>query len=600
MGLFKFKPALIGLTTVLSAATSLFAAVVDNTFDNDQNDFEYYWYYYDDNAGVGKDDRLQVKAPGTPSTISVTLKKDTTNLAGKPVKQYTFTTGTDAGENYASLPFKMGSNWTASYGDATPFVGIGTMLAENGESIDISKATALKFKIRSKSGSAMTVRCKIQDLPMDKYSEVLTPPSGAFAYFGSDVTVTSEWAEKTIAIPTGFEQPGWAATVTATGFPTTLDLTKATKLAWEVIAKAEVSDELMIKGVELVGMDFVSKSIWTHTSAKSPLPAMGQFATFQGTYPAQTPIKPATYWYAYNDADIQGNSTVTEATASYSEETKKLSLKFGDESGTDGAGKGAALDFTLGKSVQQNGATVQGFVGIGVNVYDSVNAKYFNATDSTIKSIYFHYMLDTDAPYATLEISDVLDVADATKPTSKDGRGAGVVWYRNLPKTNGEWVAVEIPFDSLVIHDKWVGAKNTPLDRTKLAKIQWKVQGTEGNKGILAIDNIFFPGAKCWPYEPIAVKNFSHSNQSSGFNVSYLNGNVNVNWSNNVSLSNGKVSLVNMQGAVVASTSIAKTSHVNASFSTKTLPAGMYFVKLNAVNTAGKAVAMQSKISFVK
>lgn len=40
------------IASVLIASASLFAdEIVDNTFDNNQNEFEYYWYYYDDNSG---------------------------------------------------------------------------------------------------------------------------------------------------------------------------------------------------------------------------------------------------------------------------------------------------------------------------------------------------------------------------------------------------------------------------------------------------------------------------------------------------------------------------------------------------------------------
>lgn len=178
-----FKSILKGLASVLVASTPLFSDfVIDSAFDDNKNDLGYCWYYYDDTRGVGKDDRLQMSDPGTPSLIKVP-SKDSTRSDGKIIKNYTFTTGEQCSNKYATLPFVIGSNWVATYGSATPFVGIGTMLASNGKSIDLHSATEIKFKIRSHQGKKFSVRFQIQTLDMDIYSERDVPPPGAFGYF---------------------------------------------------------------------------------------------------------------------------------------------------------------------------------------------------------------------------------------------------------------------------------------------------------------------------------------------------------------------------------------------------------------------------------
>lgn len=601
MGIFKLKTALLGLTTVLAASTSLFAdAVVDADCDNNQNEYGYYWYYYDDNAGVGKDDRLQSKTPGDASLISV-LSTDTVNLADKKVKNYKFTPGTDEAtqNSYASIPFTLGTTWPAvTYtGVAHPFVGIGTQLAPDGRTCDLTGATAVKFKIRSHTGAIQFIDFKIQILALDVYSQVLVPPEGAYAYHENrEVPVSTDWEEQTVLI-SKLAQPAWLAKTSKAKMA--FDIKTCTKLAWEVKEEDNpdaTDDTIDIDDITIVGENYTytPPAIWTHKEPTKP--STGEFATFEKLVANVSPL--GTYWYAYNDAAIEGNSTVSETSASVSEDGRLL-INLAAKTGSDGVGKGASLEYVLGKSVPQGNNTVAGFVGIGCNMYDSLSSTYWDATANKCNGIYFEYTTDGDLKKATVEISDMNDVADSLHPTRKDTRGSGVVYYRDLPATEkGVWNAVLIPFDSLIYHDDWAGSDSIPFDKTKIAKIQWKVQGAELKAGVLAIDNVWFPGVTDWPNtDPDAVKNFSHSNQSSGFNVSYLNGNVNVNWKNSTALTSGKISLVNTLGAVVSSASITKTT---TSFSTQRLPAGMYFVKINAVNANGKTVAMQSKVSIVK
>ena len=591
MGRYTLKAALLGLASVLMASSSLFAALLDDHEDGtNNNEFEAYWYYYDDNAGLGIDDRPLAAPSSNPSVINVEFTPGPREAYGDPsdtweVKDYTFTCGEEAGNKYATMPFTFGDVWTASYGDAMPYVGLGTMLADEGKTLDLTGATSVKFKIRSHAGP-LAIDFKIQTLDIDQDS--------SFGYYQKSVSVTTDWTEVEVLLA-DLKQPAWATGVKKFDF----DITKCTKLAWEVQNEDNTTttvDTLDVDDISIEPFTFVSTTVWTETKALSPLPTTGQFAKFETAPKNVCPLN--FYWYAYNDKAIGGGAEVTGG-ATENLETGLLNLTLTEGTGSPGeTGTAAFLQYTLGPVIDKAGVSVQSFVGIGVNLYDSAAATYWNATTDNVSSIYFQYMADGDAKYVTLELSDINDVADKDHPDKADSdRGAGIVWYRNLLPTDGQWVAVEIPFSQLITHDTWEGYNAIPLDATKLAKLQFKVQGAQDAGGYFAIDNVFFPGA---PFD-VAVKDFKvASSKLSGISAIYRNGKVNVSWNGNGALDNGKINLINTAGAVVASSSFARTGKLSTSFSTAKLSAGMYFVKLNAIGANGKAVVMQSPVHIVK
>ena len=121
MGLFKFKSALVGAATMLAAQVLFADAVVDNTFEDNQNEFEFYWYYYDDNAGVGPNDRPQLFPALTPSVIDVPYTEknrggyDGTDATDTwQVKQYTFQVTEQLNKKCATMPFTFGAFAIAS------------------------------------------------------------------------------------------------------------------------------------------------------------------------------------------------------------------------------------------------------------------------------------------------------------------------------------------------------------------------------------------------------------------------------------------------------------------------------------------------------
>ncbi|MBN1604779.1 MAG: T9SS type A sorting domain-containing protein [Chitinispirillaceae bacterium] len=610
MGLFKTKTVIAGISSVLVASAAIFAdAVVDKALDDNQNDFEYYWYYFDDNAGMGNNDRPQAAPETQASVINVEATEKNREFKGDKndtykVKEYKFTRKTEGSNSYAIMPFTFGEVFETPEGwDMNPFVGVGTMLAADGDYIDLTGVEKVKFKIRS-AGKDLTVRFKVQTYEIDSISngnadELEAEDNNPFGYYGKwDITATAgeSFTEVEVAISGGtngqgdLTAPAWAKKALD------YNLKRATKLAWEVNFEDNStveSDTLFIDDIEFIGdYTFVSPFLWTKTASMTVPSGAAQFATFDKKPFNQTPLPmPLTnYWYAYDDGAIKGNAVV-DGGAIKNEKTGLLDLDFQDGSGSDETGKAMLLQFTLGKPIQKETIEIKSFVGFGCNVYDSSTNKYWDGVASKVDKIYFQYATDGDVPYITFEVSDTFEVADEQHPDRKDGRGDGVVWFRNFPATAGKWVAVEFPLDSLKLHKDWEGAKNVPLVKTHLAKLQWKVQGAESKSGTFAVDNVYFPGAE-WEGVPVVRKNTVM--QKAAFTAVNMNGNINVTVGK--VLTNGTVSLFSSNGTRIAT----KPVGFKTTFSAKTLPAGMYLVKISAVDAHGKAVSMQSPVTLVK
>ncbi|MFW5813596.1 MAG: hypothetical protein ACOCXC_04635 [Fibrobacterota bacterium] len=610
MGRFKLTT-LMGIAALSMSLTS--TARADQLFDDfedgtNQNEFEYYWYYYDDNAGFGEDDRPLAGPETNPSVIDVDYTTKAREGFGSgvvdpsddwEVKVYNFSVREEAGNRYAEFPFTLGDEWEASWGDAPPYAAIGAMLCADGESIDLSGTEGISFRIRSHV-EELVVRFKVQDYDIDTFSIKPTADiqEGAFGYHGKNVTTTpGEWEEVTIYWE-DLEQPGtWA-------WDDEFSIDRVTKIAWEVsqeLNSGVVTDTVDIDDVVFLG-DYEYVSQWMlpeeYISTDLTLPeGEVEFATFDEEPFNQSPL--GTYWYAYNDVEIDGTSEVLlGATES---ESGLLNLDFVENSGSGGETQGAGLQFTLGEPIVQNQSggreiTVNGFVGVGVNLYDSSTSEYLDATDpendlgATIDGVYFHYMLDGDAEKATLEISDYHDVPDADDPERSESRGSGVVYFVDLPHTDGEWVSAKVPFSELKYHYDWEDSEEIPLDVTRLAKAQWKVQGGEDLGGQFIIDNIYFTAGL------VPVIHTARTVQPNAFRAALVNGNIKISLDN--SIVDGTAQLVNTRGMVVGTTSFAKNSVAN--FSTKTLPAGAYFVRVKGIDARGETVNMQSAVNVVK
>jgi hypothetical protein len=600
-------------TSILIAQSSLFAenALVDDfASGTDQNNFESYWYYYDDNGGTKPDDRPQAAPQSKPSVIDVahptTHPRHAAGVLTDTFKiwDYKFLIASEPGGNkYGSMPFTYGQSWKASYA-AQPFVGIGTNLCDDGGYIDITGADTVSYRLRAHATDLMVnFRIETYDIIMDS----------SFAYYQYSTTlIKGAWTPVNAPIA-ALQQYSWKPTE----FP--LTLAKAAKLSWEVHSEnnsavfglKDSTDTLDIDDIVIHHYKFVPLSVWNYVA--QPHPANGLFSNFEKGMPvvsSQNGNPLGTFWYAYNDHDIGGSSQVLGGTRSDS--AGFLTLDWKENSGYNNKGYGAFANFKLGPKIKKqtsDSTVVQGFVGIGVNLYDSANNNYFNAQEGKLgnkgaisgstKSIYFDYVADLDngCKYMVLEISDSNDVADKAHPARKDKRSSGVVWYRNLPMTT-TWRSVEIPFDSLVIHKNWKGYVAIPLCVTALAKLQFKVQGPENAQGIFQIDNIFFPGCD---FGFTSVKNSdAHSPSHSEFRATLKNNNLKIFWKPAAGLTKGTIGLFDAKGMLVKTVDATSAKDMVTDISVRTLAAGSYFVKLKGVDAAGTAISQSTSMIIMK
>jgi hypothetical protein len=597
---------LLLLLVALYGAVSLHAdQVVDNTFDNDQNDLEYYWYYSDDNAGVGPNDRPQLFPDLKPSVITVPYDSVERRAFGDTtdtwmIKKYTFQTTTSFGRPCATMPFTFGDPWEAGYCSAgkncaMPFVGMGTQLIYDGGGMDLRGVTSLGFKIKSRVNTLTAVSVRIQTLDIDLYAD--KPGSqmaeDEFGYYQYTFAVEpGDWQEVVVPL-SDLSLPGtWA-------YDFEFDTTRCTKISWEVKSDGKITgDTLDIADVVLIGnWNYVSPAMWMKAETASP--TAGFFTNFDMAPFNQGPPMLNYFWYAYNDADIGGSSTVTEHYATLNAVTGKLDLNLIEQTGSDGKGRAAVLEYVLGNPVMKDSTSIEGFVGIGINLYDSAKCTYWNADSAAANAVYFEYFTDAGAKCLTFELSDSNDVGDLNHPTRKEKRGSGIVYYRNFPPTNGEWRKVLLPFDSLVVHDRWAGYTPIPLDRKAIAKAQWKVQGAKGTSGVFAIDRIFFPEGDYGQVEGVRSRRFS-SLRNTVLDVFTNEGCIRVNVDNRAHFSRGTVSLVTMKGTTIARTAVSPKNIGPIGLPTSTLPAGIYLVRFSAVDAGGNQVDLQRRVSVVR
>ncbi len=607
---FNTMRAFLGLFAVLTAST---LPAQNSTVDNfsggtDENLFENYWYYYDDNGGTKADDRPQAAPQSTPSVINVPYGYKHRHASNNPndtflLKEYRFLIKDEAGNKYGSMPFTYGAQWKATGYTAWPFVGIGTELAPDGKFIDLTGATEITFKLRS----------HVNDLSVDFRIETMDIiRDSSFAYFKTALPVLKGvWTDCKVVIPTDLIQPGWAV---ADQKKASFLQTQAAKLAWEVHAEfnnAVASDTLDVDDIVIKNYDFVSPSIWTKTAPARPV--KGLFSDFEGASKNATPF--STYWYAYDDHEATGNSSITQGTV-IDTGNKLLALDFKAGSGFCNGGYGPAIQMKIGKTIRKTEAAdtsnVQGFVGIGLSMYDSAGGVYFNSTTGKMgtvplnstggsaNGIYFEYLADGDFRYLTVEVLDMNDVPDKSAPLRKESRGPGIVWYRNIPLTGiNNWRRVEIPFDSLIIHSTWKGYKDIPLDRANLAKIQFKVQGAEKSSGVVQIDNVFFPGIDFGLKEGV-VNGFARNGRESAFRAFYSNRMIRVRANASEDFKRGEISLVDLRGTVVTKIGIANGSKHYYDFSADWLPAGVYYVKLSGTDVNGRTALERAPVTIMK
>jgi len=338
---------------------------------------------------------------------------------------------------------------------------------------------------------------------------------------------------------------------------------------------------------------------------------LSRYSDFEGDIPGESALQ--TYWYAFDDSQVGGNSVIDENYAVKNDTTKLFTPKWisgsgVSKTGTD-EGTGCTIKFTLGDSIDNNGTKTSSFTGIGNDFYDSADAEYWDASLPGASAIYFQYKTTGDMEKISVELSDGSDVSDSENPgRSESIRGKNNVMHRDvLPSAkdsegNSVWMSVRIPFDSLIYDFDGPDSDYIPLDTKKLARIQWKMKGAKGVGGTLHIDNIHLPGVTdcgCTEgYKETIMQQLKAKKNISG--LSFVNNMIKFRPASDYSLKNGHLSIINTQGKTVLSTSVALTSNNQEyTVSTVNLRSGHYIVRLSGTTSGSKPVSLISRINIV-
>ena len=270
-GLNTVNVTLVSIVSTFDSSKIKLPFVVDDFSDGDSiNNFGFYWYYYDDNTGVGPNDRAQIAPESEPSIIRTHFTQKERNAFGDltdiwMIKIYSFQTGQTNGNKCATMPFTFGEPFEASFcspGNACyiPFVAIGTYFTPvkdtfwgfnfiPQDSMDLTGVNSIKFSIKSRVNVLPKVTLKVKTANIDNYS--IKPGNqllgDEYGYYGYTFSVNpGAWQEKTIKI-TDLTLPGkWAHSFS-------FDISKCTGLAWEILGEnlANKSDTLDLDNIIL-------------------------------------------------------------------------------------------------------------------------------------------------------------------------------------------------------------------------------------------------------------------------------------------------------------------------------------------------------------
>jgi hypothetical protein len=445
---------------IVLASGNLFADAVLEDFEaKNQNKFGYYWFYFDDSNDGGNS-----TLPG--------LTKDG-DYAVTP------TTGGHAG-NCLMLPYKLGPKATTN---KCNYVGCGTMLCADKDSLNITGATGFSFWAKAKKETYVDFM-------------VLTKSVKDYAYHHKVVTVPTEWTQITVALA-DLEQPTWGKKVT-------FDPKCATKLQWQMhtdnVGK-DSSGTVYLDDIVIAGYTFVAANECP-TCAGAPGSGTGAILSDMDASPNDRNAR-RYFWYCYNDAENHATPVASQsdfsrilagAAIDIEDLTAAPSLTIDPEAkkGYNNT-PGAYLNFTLGPSFKQAGDTtaiIRPDVGLGTLLSKNGTATdVYDAKADGATGIYFDYMLASSSP--TTQLTLEVYANSFTK--------GGVVHHVKLPATCGSgeavWKGATVPFTKLKL-PAWQGVDQTvALDATIMKKLQWVVQDAPGVQCELSIDNVYFLGA---------------------------------------------------------------------------------------------------------
>jgi len=625
MGRFT-KQVVAGLTATLVLAGGA-AAQVSSLLDNfeggtAQNRWGEYWYFYDDqnettmitgqpaSRGGSQVHSAEVRGTGDDREVLFTEKSLTQeNPRGNNSAVLDFTFG-------PSFDMRWGSNaetCAAAGGGCYPFqqfVGIGTNLIYDGSNTapaGFQNATKVRFWARA--NEPLTIAFMAQQSHVQGNAD-----------WQKLIDITPGWAEYEVELnDTDMSQPGWAED---NDVVTDFRLTNTVKFAWQIQAQSGddasyalnplpgdalnwsrtfVLDDIWVDGFNYVAPDMCMECITTSKPTNATV-QLSRFDVDAADMPTQNTL--GWYWYAYDDKETTVDAGTSGGTSQITDGVDPDS-----EYATGGAGEllinpdeGAPLiQFTMGGTMRINGHTVQPFVGLGTDLYETDDngdpvGEFYDAT--ALNGIYFRYITGQEIDYIYLEIQDDLDVTGA--------RPESAVRYIRLPGTDGEWSAANVPFSRMRLHlgwedvDEWYAtapADHRNLRFASLAKIQFKFQGLANGSSWMGIDDVAFTtGANN------NVRHVTSRANAAGLRATYNRGVVGVNWTAASTVASGKISLINTRGRVISSAPIANVSgnRITANLGSGTIPTGMYFVRIDARDMNGKRVTQQVPVSIVK
>jgi len=618
MGRFT-KRLIAGLSAALVVASGAFAQgflLDDLSHGGNEHRMDNYWYYF-----VGDDQKL---GENMPHNFIIT------NITGTDQYGYIFRPfegeSSDGDGLSAAMIFQNLDYADVQFGDDTyPVIGMGMLLSDDddkGVGAFFGSVTHIEFWM--KGNTVDTVLFKLETIynsptgpfgPTDWEDPVnkIGPNSNPANAYGIALDVKPEWTKYSIAvgnvqvtnhgtaISTGpapppqragdLYQQGWW------GFHNHFNLADVTKIAWQVNLdkNSSASGAVYVDDIRLIGAGFnYIPRDQCHTCVGKPITTPNTLVSDFEENPDRESLLQNSfgyYWYAYGD-DEAGGGSVLEGPWILDEHTGEDVLDVAGN-GKDG-GNGAKLDYILGPRFDQRGELIAPFVGIGTNLFDDeANSNYLDVTQAT--GIFFDYRTSFGATeFIAVEFSDRADVAQAGTTNGDDGQ----VFYTKLPGTGGAWQSAVVNFSDLVL-PRWVTQGDrrfgTSLDRTSLGKIQFKYQGAEGAAGNISIDNLHILGTVT------SVKHVSSkAAKAAGLRATYSRGVVGVNWNTASQVASGKISLVNVRGRTIASAPVVAGNRITANLGTGKVPAGMYFVRINAVDVNGKRIVQQVPITIVK
>ena len=448
---------------IFMAASNLLAdALVDDCEAKGQNQFGYYWFFFDDNADGGNSTIPGVPKDGTKYTI-------------------TMSTGGHSGKCLA-LPYKLGPKATTK--EKINYIGCGTMLCPDKDSLNIAGVTAITFWIKSDKETMVDFM-------------VLTKDIKDYAYYHKVVTAPTEWTKDSVAI-SDLKQPGWQATDVA------FNPKCVTRLQWQLhtdnVGKdssgAIYLDDIIITGFNFIAPDQCPSCVGAPDSG-------AQLGALLSDAPPSMRNARNYYWFCYNDSKnhvppVLSQSEFSQIVAGAAidgedmEKNPTLAIDSDVKKGYNNT-PGAYIKFRLGPTFRQSSDStniVRPFVGLGTLLSEGgTTTDVYDAKADGATGIYFDYMLASSSPNTELKL----------EVYANDFKMGGVVHYIKIPATcaAGEtvWKGATIPFSKLKLPN-WDGVNQTvTLDATIMKKLQWAVQDAPGVKCELAIDNVYFVGA---------------------------------------------------------------------------------------------------------